>query len=162
MTEARTTGEQRTTTDSDRSEVELPAAAAAGNDQPRPANRRSRAVVGPVLAAIAAVHLAFTPLFQPAFGDLLRTRLTGAAPSASLAQTALQESGFWYVITGVGLLPLAGLAWWLERRGLRLPRALGVFFLLLACCGLLLGPVTGFWLFLVPGLAVLLRSRSAG
>ena len=116
-------------------------------------------MVGPILVGIAAVHLAFTPVFQPAFADLLQIKLTGAAPAASLAQAALQESGFWYVITGVGLLPLAGLAWWAERQGLRLPRPLGAFLLVLACCGLLLGPLTGFWLFVVPGVAVLLRGR---
>lgn len=49
------------------------------------------------------------------------------------------------------------MAWWAERQGLRLPTAFGVTLVLLSCCALLLGPLTGFWLFVIPGVAVLVR-----
>ena len=79
-----------------------------------------------------------------------------------VAERAAQESGFWYVVCGAGVLLLGGLAWWAERQVGALPAALGIGLLVLAFAGLLLGPVTGFWLFLVPGALVLLRRRRAG
>lgn len=128
--------------------------------QQRPAVvRRRAALVGPVLVGIAALHTAFTPVFQPAFGWLLSAKLLGGPAAVTLGEKATQESGFWYVVTGLGLGLLGGLAWWVERQGLRLPTALGVVLLALSFCGLLLGPVTGFWLFLVPGVLILLRGR---
>ena len=126
----------------------------------RPAARTTaRPLVGPVLVGINVVHLGFTSVFQPAFLDLLASRLGGRDAAVSLAEKATQESGFWYVITGVAGLMLGGLAWWAERQGAVLPAALGVALLALTFSGLLLGPVSGFWLFLVPGVLVLLRRR---
>jgi hypothetical protein len=114
--------------------------------------------VGPLLVGIGVVHLAFTPVFQPAFADLLQARLLRGGEAVTLTRQALQEAGFWYVVTGVAALQLGGLAWWVERRGLRVPVAFGVSLALLSCCGLLLGPVTGFWLFLLPAAAALVRA----
>jgi len=123
------------------------------------ARTTARPLVGPILVGINVVHLGFTSVFQPAFLDLLASKLAGRDAAVSLAERATQESGFWYVITGVAGLMLGGLAWWAERQGAVLPTALGVALLALTLSGLLLGPVTGFWLFLVPGVLVLLRRR---
>ena len=124
------------------------------------ARARRRAVVGPVLVGVGVLHLAFTPLFQPAFGSLVVADLTRAPTTSTLLRYA-QESGFWYVVCGVGVLLLGGLAWWIERQVPALPTGFGVALVALALCGLVLGPVTGFWLFLVPAALVLVRRRRA-
>ena len=61
----------------------------------------------------------------------MASKPAGRDAAVSLAEKATQASGFWYVITGFAGLML----------------------------GLLLGPVSGLWLFLVPGVLVLLRRR---
>ncbi|MET1005649.1 MAG: DUF6463 family protein [Propionibacteriaceae bacterium] len=126
-------------------------------DQTAP-RTRPRAVVGPVLLGIGVIHLAFTPFFQPAFGSLVVAGLTRTPATSTLLRYA-QESGFWYVVCGVGVLLLGGLAWWIERQVPALPTGLGVALVVLSLCGLLLGPVTGFWLFLVPAALVLVRRQ---
>ena len=137
----------------------LPTTEPHATEQRPAAVRPPAALVGPVLVGIAVLHTAFTPVFQPAFGWLLSAKLLAGPAAVTLSEKAMQESGFWYVVTGLGLGLLGGLAWWVERQGLRLPTALGVALLALSFAGLLLGPVTGFWLFLLPGALILLRRR---
>ncbi len=68
---------------------------------------------------------------------------------------------FWALMTGVFGLLLGQLALWVEAHGKRLPAFLGWQLIAIALvCGVLM-PESGGWLFLIPGVLVLLGPRRA-
>lgn len=66
---------------------------------------------------------------------------------------------FWALMTGVFGLLLGQLALWVEAHGKRLPAFLGWQLIAIALvCGVLM-PESGGWLFLIPGVLILLGAR---
>ena len=106
--------------------------------------------IGRWLVAVAVLH---TGVALALFGNTYRTMwsdgLWGAGHSAAA----------WLLLFGI-LALAAGLAVSaVERSGARLPRSLGVALLGLAVLGIVLMPVSGFWLVLPPALARLRPAR---
>ncbi|HLL23411.1 MAG TPA: DUF6463 family protein [Kofleriaceae bacterium] len=130
-------------------------------EEDRGAAPDGRPLAGPALLAICAIHLACTPLFYGAgldaivFDGIFDAVLTGGATEAERAST------FWYVATGLVLVPFGFLVWWVERHVGRLPAALGWLLLGFVALTVLLMPASGFWLFLVPAAVVLVRARGS-
>jgi hypothetical protein len=115
---------------------------------------RSGALVGPVLIGIGILHTATAPIFH---GPALRGIVEGgviAAVESDPAQIALRSAGFWYLTAGFAVMILGALLWWTQRRIGTLPGGVGWLVLGIAVWGVLLMPVSGFYLFLLPaGLA---------
>ncbi len=68
---------------------------------------------------------------------------------------------FWALMTGVFALLLGELALWVEAHGKRLPSFVGWQIIAVALvCGVLM-PESGGWLFLIPGVLVVIGARQA-
>jgi len=68
---------------------------------------------------------------------------------------------FWALMTGVFGLLLGQLALWVEAHGKRLPAFFGWQMIAIALIGGVLMPESGGWLFLIPGVLVLIGARQA-
>lgn len=69
---------------------------------------------------------------------------------------------FWALMTGVFGLLFGQLALWIEAHGKRLPAFVGWQLIALALVGGVLTPDSGGWLFLIPGVLILIGARQAG
>ncbi|MGQ0766952.1 MAG: DUF6463 family protein [Gemmatimonadota bacterium] len=68
---------------------------------------------------------------------------------------------FWALMTGIFGLLLGQLALWVEAHGKRLPVFLGWEIIAIALVGGVLMPESGGWLFLIPGVLVVIAARQA-
>ncbi len=82
----------------------------------------------------------------------------------TLATSDDSALAFWFLVSGLLMMMLGGLADSFEALEIRFPRWFGVGLLLLMVTGILLSPVSGFWLLLPPTVATLGRryDRSGG
>jgi Family of unknown function (DUF6463) len=71
-----------------------------------------------------------------------------------------RPEAFWFIAAGFLLMLLGALTSWIEAR-LEPPRFLGWTLLAFAAVGIVMMPVSGFWLLLPPGVAFLMK-RSPG
>ncbi|AKF11144.1 DUF6463 family protein [Sandaracinus amylolyticus] len=105
-----------------------------------------RVTVGGLLLAISAVHqivgvvLGAAPLLDIARGGVLDA-VEGDFARVSIA---------WFLLFGFALALAGALARSIERRGIALPRSFAVGLAALCALGIVLMPVSGFWLGLVP------------
>ncbi len=116
----------------------------------RVVHHRSAALVGLTLIGIGVLHTAMAPVVH---GPALRGIIEGgvvAAVESDPAQIAIRSAGFWYLTAGFAVMILGALLWWVQRRIGRLPAAVGWVLLGLTVWGVLLMPVSGFYLFLLP------------
>lgn len=70
------------------------------------APRQPRALIGPLLIAVGAVHVGLTPIL---YGDAVRSVLEAGVVGSIEAdpeQSRLRGLGFWYATAGVGMLAL--------------------------------------------------------
>jgi hypothetical protein len=121
--------------------------------------RPVRPRTGPALLVIAAVHLVCTPLFH---ADGVRAVLDHGLINGVESGTdllAARAAAFWYVAAGLLLVPLGYLCWTIEKRGHRLPAALGWILLAFTLVTGALVPLGGFWLFLLPAGFILWTHR---
>lgn len=112
----------------------------------------SRWPVGALLFGIGGLHLAAAPLF---YGDQLRALVKDGVFNAGDDHADVA----WYLVAGLGLLPLAGVVRQLELGGDPLPRWVGWSLLAAGAFGVVLMPTGGFWLFALPAGAALRRPR---
>lgn len=92
-------------------------------------------------------------------------RLLGAIAAEGIWNTIdpvrQRQVVFWALLAGVFFLLLGQLALWIARQGKALPAFLGWQLLVITLvCGILL-PVSGAWLFAVPGVLILLGARES-
>jgi drug/metabolite transporter (DMT)-like permease len=116
---------------------------------PRDRRPRRRGLVGPALLVIAVVHLLVTPLF---YGDSVASIIDAGvlgAVDADPSLVDLRSASFWYVIAGIGMAFVGADVTWIERRWGRPPPHVGWLLLVLGCVGVVLMPVSPFWLFFV-------------
>ena len=73
-----------------------------------------------------------------------------------------RQLAFWFLTSGVLIFALGQLTRWAQRRTGALPASLGWTLLALAVAGVILMPVSGFWLVLPQAVLVLAASRQAG
>jgi len=111
------------------------------------------ASAGGILIAIALLHTAVGLWFGS--GPVLAIAREGFL--ASVDPHRDRQLIFWFLIFGAPMLLIGQLALWMQARGLRPPRFLGIELLAVAIGGALLMPISGFWLVLVPA-ALLLRT----
>lgn len=111
--------------------------------------------IGRWLVAVAVLH---TGVALALFGNTYRTMWSDGLWGAGV-RDAGHSAAAWFLLFGI-LALAAGLAVSaVERSGARLPRSLGVALLGLAVLGIVLMPVSGFWLVLPPALALLRPAR---
>lgn len=137
----------------------IPAADRAGRGGSPAATGGTRPMAGPALSAISLIHLASTPIFHgPALAAIIDDGIVNAIESGSTLLDA-RDAAFWYVAAGLGMVLLGQLAWWAERRVGVLPVALGWPLIAFTIINVLLVPVSGFWLFILPAAVVLVRAH---
>lgn len=61
-----------------------------------------------------------------------------------------REAVFWFLFSGFGLIIIGALINWIEKLGYVLPQFLHWSFLAITFTGLVIMPMSGFWLLLVP------------
>lgn len=137
----------------------IPGAGAAVRTVAIDRSARVRPLAGPILIAISLIHLACVPVFYgPALADIIDAGVVNALEVDGTVIDS-RDAAFWYVAAGLGMVLLGYLAWWVERRIGRLPAGLGWLLVAFATANVLLFPVSGFWLFLLPAAVVLRRTR---
>lgn len=113
---------------------------------------------GRLLVATGIVHVALgLGLWARPIADTVRDGVVNAVDPIPERQ-----AWFWYTLTGWGLIVLGQVAGASERREGAPPRALGWHLLGMGAVGVLLMPVSGFWIVLPQGVLALVLSRRAG
>lgn len=118
----------------------------------------NRAWKGLWLMAVAAVHTIFAVLaFQPQWHEIARRGVFDSVGSDPMLGAVV-----WFGLFGIVLALLGWAIVLLERgnaTGFQAPQALGWGVLALTLAGIVLMPVSGFWLALPPALALCRTSR---
>ena len=115
--------------------------------------RRPRPLVGRLLMAVGAIHVAITPLLMPdSVRSIVEVGVLGSVEAdPSLAQ--LRGIGFWYVTAGLGLVVVGRAVDELEGSDQGLPGAVPALLAGVGVWGAALMPKSPFWVVLA--LAVL-------
>ncbi|QGY39102.1 hypothetical protein GM415_02835 [Pseudodesulfovibrio cashew] len=87
------------------------------------------------------------------YGDALHGLLVGGVGPAE-APRFDRLAALWFMFSGLLMFAIAGLSLWVIRKTGALPIFLGIAFLAFALVGGLVLPVSGFWLFIPPGLGI--------
>ncbi|NYJ03634.1 hypothetical protein HNR19_004332 [Nocardioides thalensis] len=98
---------------------------------------------------LAVVHVLATPLF---YADSLQSILDAGVLGAVDSDpdlTTLRAAAFWYVTAGLLLGAVGWMVMLAERRGTGAPRGFALALGLTGAWGVILSPLSGFWLFLV-------------
>jgi len=121
----------------------------------------NRPVVATALGTVGVVHVLLTGVL---FGDSVRSVLGGgvfASIDADPSVADLRGIGFWYVTAGLAMILLAGVVGWIELRTGTVPGFLGWALLALAVWGVVLMPVSPFWVFALVAVLAFRSSRRA-
>ena len=117
-----------------------------------------RTWIGHWLMGVAALHTLFAAVV---FGEVL-LKIAERGLFNSVGTDTLVAAAVWFVLFGFGLALFAMAVNPLERSGQRTAlRQLGFGLLLLCVLGIVLMPVSGFWLAIPPALAMLRKSALA-
>ena len=96
------------------------------------------------------------------YGRRLPGAIAGVRFWDTLRPVPERQVAFWAILAGVFFLLPGQLALWIAKQGKALPAFLGWQLLAITLvCGILL-PVSGAWLFAVPGILILLGARGSG
>lgn len=117
-----------------------------------------RTWIGKYIAGIGILHSIFgLVMFRGTFADLIRDGLVNTV-------NVQPERGFafWFVAIGLFWLLLGAVLDQYERGGHSLPRFLGSALGALSLTGVIIMPISGWWLFFIPASALLFRSRNRG
>jgi len=118
-----------------------------------------RPVVGLALTIVGIVHVLITPLVV---GDSVRSIIGGgvvAAVERDPAAAVLRGLGFWYATAGLAMIILGALVIWIERTTSSVPMLLPWTLVALTVWGVLLMPVSPFWVFLVIAFLAFRKAR---
>ena len=116
-----------------------------------------RPLVGPLIAAVGAIHVAITPIV---YGPSVRSVVDGGVVASIEAEPALAERrgvGFWYATAGLALVAYGVAIAERERQPAQLPVSLPVTLAAMGTWGVVLMPKSPFWVF--APLAVLAATR---
>lgn len=95
-------------------------------------------------------------LFPAPLREILAARLWNSVNPG----TPLRYLAFWFLFAGVATILIGYLTDWIERvEGRILPRALGWTLLGIALVGVIVTPVSGFWLVFPPAFGALAQAR---
>ncbi|AHH97757.1 DUF6463 family protein [Kutzneria albida] len=108
-----------------------------------------------LLTATGVLHLLYgAATLAPVIGDILGAGLVNAVGGHLDRQAA-----FWFLVAAPNLSALGELARWAVRRTGTLPARLGGWLLGIGVVGVVLLPVSGFWLVLIIGVLALVAAR---
>ncbi len=117
-----------------------------------------RRLSGPLLMATGVLHLLAGFVFYPE--PLAAIMQDGFFNAVELNPAQFdREAAFWWMVFGVMLLILGGLVHWAQARTRTLPAFLGWSLLALGVAGVILMPVSGFWLALPQAVLMLVVAR---
>ena len=117
-----------------------------------------RAWIGKYIAGVGIVHSVFgLVVFRSTFAELIRDGLVNTVNGQPE-----REFAFWFVAIGLFWVLLGALIDQYERGGHSLPGFLGWALGALTLTGALMMPLSGWWLFFIPALALVRRSRNRG
>ena len=106
-----------------------------------------RPLVGPLMAAVGAIHVAITPVVH---GPSLRSVVDGGVVATIDAEPALAERrgvGFWYVTAGLAMIAYGITIAERERQEAPLPASLPLSMAAIGTWGVLMMPKSPFWVF---------------
>ncbi len=112
--------------------------------------------IGKWLVGVSILHTAFA---VAAYGKVYASMAASGIVGSGL-RSALNSAASWFLLFGLLTLALGLAASALERSSHPLPKSLGIVLLALAACGVVLMPVSGFWLMFPPALVLLWPRRS--
>lgn len=108
-----------------------------------------RPVTGLLIVAVGIIHLAVTPLvYGDAWRSIGRGGIVGAV-DADPGQSDVRGVGFWYATAGIALLALGCLVTWIQQEIGVLPRLVAWLLLVVGLWGVVLLPLSPFWVFLI-------------
>ena len=114
--------------------------------------------LGAWLMVVGILHVAYgLTKFREGFGAILDHGLWNTLPGHPD-----RELGFWFVMSGWGMLFGGGLLHRLEGSESGLPRWVGWALLVPAVLGIVVEPATGFWALLPPAIAAFRRAGASG
>jgi hypothetical protein len=114
-----------------------------------------KAWIGKTLIGIGIAHSIggfawFHPILNTLFGE-------GLFNTIAVNGNLEREAAFWFLFAGFALMLIGGLVNRLERLGENLPPFLGWGFAALTTVGAIIMPVSGFWLLIIPTIAMIRR-----
>jgi hypothetical protein len=102
-------------------------------------------------------------LIHSVFGLVVFRQIVGVLAGEGLLNTVNgepdRERAFWFLFTGFIWLILGALIDWLEKGRDTLPAFLGWSFLVMTSTGVLIMPISGFWLFFAPTVGLFRRRK---
>jgi hypothetical protein len=78
----------------------------------------------------------------------------------SINSNSPKEAAFWFLITGFALMIIGSLVNLIENNNIGMPAFLLWSLILITAIGVLMMPVSGFWLLLVPIIGLIIRRRN--
>jgi hypothetical protein len=118
--------------------------------------RKSRMAAGWIIGAGVLHSALFLWLGRRLLGDI-----AGEGFWDAIRPIQERKVLFWALLAGVFFLLLGQLALWVARQGKTLPAFLGWQLLVITLVSGILVPVSGAWLFAVPGILILLGARES-
>ncbi len=117
---------------------------------------------GPLLMGTAVLHNVVGIFFlrEPLLA-IMRDGIVNAISPNQMQPNFDREAAFWFLLVGVLLFILGQLAQWVQQKTDALPDALGWWLLGLALVGVVMMPVSGFWLILPQAAYILYVNRAA-
>ena len=101
--------------------------------------------------SVMAVAIGHTIVGLIVFGPALRTFFDGGIVNTITAgQNPGREAAFWFLFTGFAILVIGGLVDYLEKHDLAIPLFVGVSTAILTIIGIIVMPMSGFWLMIIP------------
>lgn len=117
-----------------------------------------RAWIGKTIIAIGALHTAVGILaFRTRLAELIREGLINTVDGR-----AERAFPFWFLVCGVVWVIFGAFVDWAERMGHSFPRFLGWALFVFAAAMVVVMPVSGAWLLLVPAVGAIGRSGARG
>ena len=114
-----------------------------------------KAWIGKSFIIIGIIHTAFgLVVCHTILGQLVREGLFN-----TISGQYDRESAFWFLFSGFAIIIIGALVNWCEHMGRYLPSFLGWSFLAITVSGVVIMPLSGFWLLFVPTAGILLRGR---
>ncbi len=117
-------------------------------------------VSGYLLIAISMIHiLVGVWLFTEPLSDIVRNGIFNTTAPNPFAPYFDREDAFWFMMVSPLLFTLGQLCCWAEVQEIRLPAFLGWNLLAFSVVGILIEPISGFWLLILPAVLILIGSQ---